>query len=496
VTARAACVPGAPSVRRAARAAAASGAAALLVAACASGDGSSALAYRHNRRDYEAFRSERPELLEPNYLPFMAAHVSPGSRLSRAARALAARLGLAAGPAPDLLVFCRWPDDAFPLPVWIDPPELSAELVEERSRRRPEDYVAAVERALRLWESGLDGLVRFRRVAREQDARLALRLTGARGTLEDPEIQVLGSTPVGGACEVAGGEVVEGHLDVRFAVRELRIHVADEFGLLLPDQVEAVALHEIGHALGMRSHSPIPADLMYPVARDRPPRSELGTEDVNSFLSLYQLRNGTIYRALPREPEPAPAPPVPSGPPALELAPHVDARLGYEIQLPRGWTHLDTGYGVVAVDGTTWDYEASIQVIVRAYDDIGEYLDRYGEWHLGRGRVVESREARIAGHPGRRYRLLVEDRFEEVVLVEPGDERVVVVLWDYPAKASSAFRPWLEASLGSLELRAAKGRERGRDYGSGAEGGAGAGVALEESTPEARPGAGREGEAR
>src|SRR4029450_10698144 len=103
--------------------------------------------------------------------------------------------------------------------------------------------------------------------------------------------------------------------------------------------------------------------------------------------------------SLPPPPEPAGAVPLPSGPPELELAPHVDARLGYEIQLPRGWTRLDTGQGVVAVDGTTWDYEASFQVIVRGFETVDEYLDRYGDWHLGKGRIAEARSAQGAGRP-------------------------------------------------------------------------------------------------
>ena len=101
------------------------------------------------------------------------------------------------------------------------------------------------------------------------------------------------TTPLRGACRVEGGDPSR-RLDVRFSVGELRVRVADQYGLLLPDQVERIALHELGHALGMRGHSPIPADLMYPVVRDRLPRGELGTEDVNSFLSLYSLPKKVI----------------------------------------------------------------------------------------------------------------------------------------------------------------------------------------------------------
>ena len=145
---------------------------------------------------------------------------------------------------------------------------------------------------------------------------------------------------------------------------------------------------------------------MYPVVRDRLPRGELGTEDVNSFLSLYSLPNGTVYRALPaaRRARPAPAP-LPEARPSSSSRPHVDARLGFEIQLPRGWTRLDTAYGVVAVDGTTWDYEASFQVIVRGFGSIDDYLERYGEWHLGRGRIPRRGATAVAGPPARRFAL-------------------------------------------------------------------------------------------
>jgi hypothetical protein len=432
----------------------------LLSAACAAGRGEP-VSYLHNRGDYEAFRARFPELLEPNYLPFMAVRVAVEPLAARLAR----RLGLLRGPAREALVFCHWEAGDFPLAIHVEPPEIPAELVAEGHGRGPADYVAAVERALRLWEQGLEGLARFESAADADRAELVLRLTAEPTVVDDPEVQVLGTTPVASACRVVGGDPASGRVAVRFRVRELRVNVADEFGLLLPDQVERIALHELGHALGMRTHSPIPADLMYPVVRDRLPPGELGTEDVNSFLSLYQLPSGTVYRLLEPPLGPPSAPPLPQGPPELELAPHVDARLGYEIQLPRGWTRLDTGIGVVAVDGTTWDYAASFQVIVRGFASVDDYLERHGDWHLGHGRIVEARSAQVAGRPARRFRVDGADgRSEELVLVGSGDGRVVVVLWDCATPDLATFRPWFEASLETLELRAARGRERGRDY--------------------------------
>lgn len=439
---------------------------ALFLSACVGGEG--VRGYGHTRSEYRAFREREPDVLEPNYLPFMSERLVLESQGARAVRRVRGWLGLAGAPLEEWLVFCRWPSEAFPLAVYVQPPVISEELLQAQppaASRGPGGYVTAVERALRLWEEGLEGLVAFEAAKTRREADIVLRLRVGEPPGDDPYIQVLGATPLGGACRYRGGDPESGRVDVDFHVPTLDIYVADQHGLLLADQVERIALHEIGHALGMRNHSPIPADLMYRVVRDRLPRGELGTEDVNSFLSLYSLPNGTIYgRVAPGEPAPFPHGP-PLGPPRLALAPHVDARRGFEIQLPEGWTRVETTYGVVAVDGVTWDYEVSFQLNVRAYPTARDYLERYGAWHLGRGRILESGEVEGLRYPGVRF--LVEadgGRVEEITLLEPGDGRVVVVIWDCEASEQEAWRRWFRATLASLELRSPRVPAADRSY--------------------------------
>jgi len=403
----------------------------------------------------------------------MAERLVIESTSARLWRGVRGGLGFETSPPEQWLVFCRWPADRFPLAVFIEAPTLSEDLLQSQApgaTRDPEGYVKAVARALRLWEGGLEGLVTFDRVSRRSAADVVLRLRAGEPPGDDPYIQVLGTTPLGGACRYRGGDPREGRVDADFRVPTLDIYVADRHGLLLADQVERIALHEIGHALGMRTHSPIPADLMYRVVRDRLPRGELGTEDVNSFLSLYQLPHGTVYRQLGDEdPEPSPDRGPPRGAPQLELAPHVDSRLGYEIQLPRGWTRLETTYGVVAVDGLTWDYEVSFQLNVRAYDSVREYLERYGAWHLTRGRVLDSGPVEDGPYPGMHFVLAIEDdRIEEITLLEPDDGRIVVVIWDSSASHHRVWQPWFRAALASLELRSPRSPAADRDYEAGA----------------------------
>ena len=138
----------------------------------------------------------------------------------------------------------------------------------------------------------------------------------------------------------------------------------------------------------------------------------------------------------------------------------LDTKMGFVPQLATAWAWGEDGRsltltlreGVTFHDGTPMD-AAAVKV----------NLDRYREVHLGRGRIAEARSDRVAGRAARRYRVEHPDgRSEGIVLVEGGDGRVVVVLWDCPSPARERFAPWFEASLATLELRAARSPDR--DY--------------------------------
>ena len=394
--------------------------------------------YLPDRRDDAAFRAAHPDALDPNYLAFMA-HRAPGS-----------------DGRGDVLFLCRWSEADMPLPVYIAPPEIPEELQDEFAPQTPEAFVAAVEQALATWERELEGLVRFRRVFSPRDARLELRLLGEEAPAPHPDLQVLGKTPIASACRVRGGDPANGGLDVQLEVPEVELYIADYFGLLAPDQVEWIALHEIGHALGMRAHSPIPADVMFEVVRDRVSVRELSLEDVNSFVSLYRLPNGTVYARIPPGGAPEPPPPgPPPGAPELAIAPYVDARLGFELRLPAGWMQVPTAQGVVAVDGVTWDYTASFQVVVHRYPTLEAFMERYGGHYLTHGRIRHQRFLTLEGR--RAFEIEIGDPTGELVertsFIETGDGRVVAVIAEAPVALAAAYRPWFDASLASLEIR-------------------------------------------
>lgn len=395
--------------------------------------------YHPDRRDYLAFRAglDGAPLLEPNYLPFMA-HGIPADDGDG-----------------DALVFCRWPADRMPLSVYVSPPEISDELQNEFDPREPAAYVRAVENALGRWEDELEGLVRFRRVAARADADLDLVLVGEEAPAPEPDLQVLGLTPVARACELRGFDEETGRYRVRFDVPSVKVYIADRFGLLVADQVEWIALHEIGHALGMRQHSPIPADLMYAVVRDHVSVKGPSAEDVNSFVSLYRLPNGTVFGRVGSEGPPPRAPlGPPSGAPELSLAPYVDPRLGFALRPPAGWMRVQTDHGMVAIDGVTWDYTASFQVIVQRYRTIEEYLERYGPYYLSHGQLLRNEFMVVSGH--RALAVSLEDpegrRVESLTFVETGDGRLIVLIADCPTGMAQAYAPWFRAAMLSLEI--------------------------------------------
>jgi hypothetical protein len=394
-----------------------------------------------DRHEYERFRSEHPALVEPNYFPFLLHRL----RID--------------GLAEDLLVTCRWPDARFPLKVAIEAPQIAASLTDDDRITPPSVYVTAVERALVRWEQELGAPVRFRRAGEHETPDLRIHLFGEVAPTPEDGKRVLGMTPLGDACVVTGGDPATGRIDAELRSPEVRIYVADDYGLLTPEQVETVATHELGHALGARSHSPLPDDLMYEVARDRLGARRLSSDDVNSFAALYALPSGTIYArrgpgAGPPYVAAAPAP----GPVRLAEKPWEDLQHGLSLRLPEGWTTVPIDHGVAAVDGLPWDYDASLQLILVSVDGIDAYMAQYGAAHLGKGPLIGRRDLEIAGRPALRFAVDVEENasVEEVTLIEVGKGRLLLGIAEAPVEAFDRYQPWLQASLDSLTLHAAK----------------------------------------
>jgi hypothetical protein len=161
----------------------------------------------------------------------------------------------------------RWPDRGrTPLVIAIPPGD---------SSQYDAALVAVVRRAAATWEAAGQGL-RFTITADTTGAQIAVR-----------------------SIDQLAGERA-GQTDLQWT-RDGAIHSAlitlarrDHTGRPIPAPgVLAVAVHEIGHAMGL-AHSPLPDDVMYPVTRT----SRVSQRDRSTITLLYELPLGTIREVI------------------------------------------------------------------------------------------------------------------------------------------------------------------------------------------------------
>jgi len=400
----------------------------LLLALGAGACVSPLLPYQHSRYDYAAFRARVGVLAEPNYLPWvMHREMLPGGQ-----------------PA---LVVCRWPDRAFPLRYYVVPPAIPSQEQDEFNPRDPEDYVLAVEEAFERWQQAVGRPVRFQRVADPEQATLQVHLDVA--LRQEEEGQVLGMLrDETGRCRVLGPGGDVDHVRIEFAVQDAYLFISDEFGLLTPGQVHVVALHEIGHILGASGqHSPLRGDVMYKIASDR--RVEkLSEHDRNSFRALYRATPGAIYVRL-NEKHAEPDTEVRRSPPVLDRE-YADERFGFRVRFPQGWQVMRSPRGWAAVDGLSWDYDASVQVIALR-GDVVAYMQYRTLMPSAPDELVTREYLELDGRRMGRVTVRTEEWAEETAVLDWDEGWILLLVADCRNKVFSLYQPWFQRVLLSLE---------------------------------------------
>jgi predicted Zn-dependent protease len=404
---------------------------AALAATAALACAGSAPHYEHSRYDYWAFRARTGQLPEPNYLPWIThwEHLPGGE------------------PA---LVLCRWPDERFPLVYHVSPPTIPIDLQDEFRPRSAKAYVEAVHRAFGRWAEALGRPVRFEPVDDPSRADLGVRL---EARLRDEGAGLVGGVAGEGRdhCRVTGTRDSRERVRIEFSIEDVQLFIADSVGLLTPRQVERLAMHEIGHVLGASGqHSPMRGDLMYSISDDS--RVEvLSKHDRNTFRALYRLPPGTVYTRL-GEVHDEPMVEALRRPPRLDRTVR-DERFGFDVKFPVGWQQIRTARGWVAVDGLSWDYDATIQLIA-----LRGTRDAYIAYH-SRERRASGRDVIVGGLEldGQQItRIVAEDGevTEETMILDWDEGWVLLVVADCRQRHFPLYQPWFRSvllSLGRLE---------------------------------------------
>ncbi len=165
----------------------------------------------------------------------------------------------------------RWPGETPLIRIWVPEP---AHLSPARAR----EFQQAAVRGIQAWDG--------------HPFPLSIR---TRSTGDTPDITVSWARSLGGAgigrARIAWAREGE---EIRLTVLglELATHVPSQPGAeLTPRQLQLVAAHEMGHALGL-PHSDDPRDVMYP----QNTALRLSVRDYRSMEALYRLPNGAEIR--------------------------------------------------------------------------------------------------------------------------------------------------------------------------------------------------------
>ncbi len=406
----------------------------LGLAACAS----TVPPYHHSRYDYAAFRARTGLLPEPNYLPW----VTHRETLSDGQVAL---------------VLCRWPDHAFPLRYHVSPPRIPSEEQDEFNPRDPQDYVRAVERAFERWEETVGRPLRFVRVDDPDQATLRIHLDVQQR--QEEEGQVLGLVrDETQRCRVLGPGPDLDHVRIEFSVSDAYLFIVDAFGLLTTGQVHAIALHEIGHILGASGqHSPLRGDAMYKIANDA--RIEkLSEHDRNTFRAMYRISPGAVYVRL-GEKHAQPVTEARRRPPSLDRE-IIDERFNLEVRFPTGWQVIRSSRGWVAVDGLSWDYDASIQVIALR-GNLPAYLRQRALMGTRPGELMSSEMLELDGQPIGRIVLRTPDWTEQTAVLDWDPGWILVMVAECGSENFAFYQPWFQRVLLSLEHTGEEASEPG-----------------------------------
>ena len=163
----------------------------------------------------------------------------------------------------------RWNPRTFPLKVYI-----------QADASIPTQYIEEIKRAFTTWESGTNGFVRFVYTNSSIDANYKCIFSSNLKNRNCDE-RGMGTSAYQYFTYDKNGSI-------QYSIVELSV-MACNGKYWPPEQFYSMALHEIGHGLGLRGHSTNSEDLMYPVGASTLKRATISTADMNTLRAVYSI---------------------------------------------------------------------------------------------------------------------------------------------------------------------------------------------------------------
>jgi len=141
---------------------------------------------------------------------------------------------------------------------------------------RTRDFIKdqVIADAFTEWQNCIGGSIRFKQTSVEKNANIRIHW---RNGFDDPNLLGLERPQL-----VMGGKYL--------LLADIQITLTENGKMIELPKLKAIALHEIGHALGMHGHSPYTGDIMYPAIL--PGVSRLSSRDIETMREMYNRDPG------------------------------------------------------------------------------------------------------------------------------------------------------------------------------------------------------------
>ena len=128
----------------------------------------------------------------------------------------------------------------------------------------------AMTYAMQTWQTGTQNLITFSEVSDPAQADIIVRWRTHFSN------NILGLSPT----QIINNTLITSDVNLSAAY-------PDSHNMLSLEELKGIAVHELGHAIGLKGHSPMPEDIMFPTKTHD--NNKLSQRDINTITMLYRL---------------------------------------------------------------------------------------------------------------------------------------------------------------------------------------------------------------